>query len=218
VSNIPRAPYVQAEHRIRLRLVERAFFEHQRRAPFLSSGRPFFRRLKNEFHRAGQLILHPCEDLRHAHENGHMRVVTAGMHHADRLPVVGRLHLRRKRQARLFGDRQSVHVCTQRNDLSRPAASEDTHDASVRDASSNLDAETSEMIGHDLCRACFAIPELRMLVNVTAPRDHLAGDLFLATIDLCRCGTLRGYGAAENREQEDGANDVSHRQKDTRKA
>ena len=161
----------------------------------------------------GSSILHPCENFRDAHENGHVVVVTAGVHHADFLPVVGRLHLRSKRQADLFGDRQCVHVRTERNDLARPAASEDTHDASVRDAGSNLDAETSQMIGHNLCRACFAIPELRMLVNVTTPRDHLASDLFFATIDFSRQWTLRTYGGAEKQEQKDGANEVSHAQK-----
>ena len=209
---------MQAENRIRLRIVERAFFQHQRRATFLSRGRSFLCRLKDEFHGSGQLILHPCEDFGDAHENGDVIIVTAGVHHADFLPVVGRLHLRRKREAHLFGDRQCVHVCTQRNDLARPAASEDSHDASVRDAGSNLDAETSQMIGHDLCRACFAIPELRMLMKVTAPRDDFARDLFFATVDLCRCRALRTHGTAENREQENGANDLSHGQKDTRNA
>ena len=213
---VPAAPYVQTEHRIRLRIVEGAFFEHERRTALFSAGCSLLSRLKDELHCSRQLILHPCEDFRDAHENGHVRVVTARVHHADFLTVVGRFHLRSKRHAHLFGDRQSVHVCTKRNHLARLAASKDTDDAGVRDAGANLDAETSQMIGHDLRRACFTIPQLRMLVNVTTPGDHLASDLFFAPIDLCRQRTLRTDGVAEKHQQKDAANDVSHGQKHKR--
>jgi hypothetical protein len=72
------------------------------------------------------------------------------------------------------------------------------------------------MIGHDFRRAYFTIPQLRVFVNVTTPRDYLASDVFFAAIDLRQQGTLRTHGAAEKDEQRDGANDVSHGQKHTR--
>ena len=110
----------------------------------------------------------------------------------------------------------AVHVRPQRHDLARLAASKDADDAGVRDAGSNLDPETSQMIGHDLRRACFTIPQLRVLVNVTTPGDHLASDLFFAPIDLCRQGTLRTHRVAEKHEQKDAAGEVSHGQKHKR--
>jgi hypothetical protein len=86
----------------------------------------------------------------------------------------------------------------------------------VRDAGSNLEPETSQMIGHDLGRARFTIPKFRMLVNVATPPDHPASDLFFAPIDLCRKRTLRINGAAGKDEQRDGANNLSHGPKYTR--
>ena len=72
------------------------------------------------------------------------------------------------------------------------------------------------MIGDDFRGTGFSIPQLRMLVNVSTPRDDLAVDLFLATIDLCRQRTLRidGAGEAGEKNQErDGADDLSHEKK-----
>jgi hypothetical protein len=111
-------------------------------------------------------------------------VVAAGVHHADLLPVVGRPHLRGKRQVHLFGDGQGIHVGSKRNHFARLAPAQNTHDAGVRDAGAHLDPESSQMIGHDLRRAGFAIPELRMFVKVTTPAKHLLEHLLCAAIDL----------------------------------
>ncbi len=184
-------PHVETEHGIGLRIVEGAFLDHQGRPAFLSAGRALFGRLKDELHRAGQLILHAGKQFRDAHENGNVIVVAARVHHADLLPVVGRFHLRRKRHVHQFSDGQAVHVGSKRHHLARLAALQHTDDAGMRDAGSNFDPEASKMVGHHLGRARFTIAQLRMLMKIATPPDHLVCDLFGAPVDFCGRGTLR---------------------------
>jgi hypothetical protein len=203
-SNRTGAPHVKTEHGIRLWIVESAFFDHEGRAAFLSAGRSLFGGLEDELHRAGQLILHAGEQLRDAHENGDVIVVTARVHHADFLPVVGRLHLRRKRQVDLFGNGQAVHVGAKRNDLSRHTSTQHADDAGVRDAGADLDAEAAKMIGHEPGRADFTIPKLGILVNITAPSHDVVCDLLCAAVDFCRERALCSYAGTAQHDQHDG--------------
>ena len=70
-----------------------------------------------------------------------MRVVTACVHDADFLAVVGRAHFGRKRDIDFFRNRQRVHVRAQRDHRTGAAAAQHTDHASVRDAGRHLDAE-----------------------------------------------------------------------------
>jgi hypothetical protein len=60
------------------------------------------------------------------------------------------------------------------------------------------------MIGNNLRRADFTIPQLRVLVNVTTPRNYLVRNLLFAPIDLCLRTTLRTCGGAEKHDQQAG--------------
>ena len=116
-----------------------------------------------------------------------MRIVTARVHHSDFLSVVSCFHLRRERQIDLLGYRQSIHVRAQCHDLAGPASTKNSDNAGVSDACLYFNAKASQMIGHDLRRACLAITELRMLMDIPPPSDDFAFDLSRAAIDFS-CG------------------------------
>ena len=101
-----------------------------------------------------------------------MRVVTAGVHHADVLTVVRRAHGRLERNVDLLDDRKRVHVRSQGDHASGLAAAKNSHHAGVRDWSAHLDAELAQAVGDELGRAELAIAELGMLMDVAAALDH----------------------------------------------
>ena len=171
---------VQAEDRARRRVLERALGDHQLRAAFLARGRQLLGRLEDELDRAGEAVAQAGENARHAHQDRDVGVVAAGMHDADRLAVPGRLHLRRERHVGAFGDRQAVHVGTQRHHRAGPRALEQADDAGVGDLGADLvEAELAQVRGDDARGAELAVAELGVGVQIASPGDHLrldAGD------------------------------------------
>ena len=101
-----------------------------------------------------------------------MRIVSAGVHDADFLSVVGAAHRRLERQVDLLGDRERVHVRSQSGDASRFAAAKNADDPSVRDRRAHFDAQLFEFVGDQLRCAELAIAELGMLMDVAAALDH----------------------------------------------
>ena len=80
--------------------------EHQFGAGRLSRhGRPFLGGLEDEQHLAGQFVAARHQGIGHAHQDRHVHVVAAGVHHPDRLAAVFAAHGGSERQAGLFGDR-----------------------------------------------------------------------------------------------------------------
>src|SRR2546428_120683 len=67
--------------------------------------------------------------------------MTAGVHHADVLTVVGRAHRRLERNVDLLDDRKRVHVRSQSDHPPRLATAKNSDDAGMRDRSPHLDAE-----------------------------------------------------------------------------
>uniref|UniRef100_A0A914YTM6 Uncharacterized protein n=1 Tax=Panagrolaimus superbus TaxID=310955 RepID=A0A914YTM6_9BILA len=95
------------------------------------------------------------------------------MHHAHGLTAVLVSGLRGERQAGLLGHRQRVHVRTQGDLWAWPAALDDRHHAVMGDAGLRLQAHRAQALG-DLGRgARLAVGQLRMLMEVPAPFDHL---------------------------------------------
>jgi len=80
--------HVQADDRLRLVLAEHAFLQHQRRPALLAFGRSFLGRLEDEHDLARQLLAHRGQRGCRSHQDRGVRVVAAGMHHADLLAAV----------------------------------------------------------------------------------------------------------------------------------
>jgi hypothetical protein len=112
--------------------------------------------------------------------------VTARVHHADILPVVGRAHGRLEWHVDLLGHGQCVHVRAKRNDWTWATAFENAHDARLRYARTHVDTERAEMIRDELRGANLSVRELRMLMDVAAPRDRLCLELRRSAVDLAR--------------------------------
>jgi hypothetical protein len=83
--------------------------------------------------------------LRHAEEDGHVRIVPAGVHHADVLPVVGGAHFRRERQIDLFADRERVMSARSATTLPAYPFQQSDH-AGVRDLLLHFHAEGAQLV------------------------------------------------------------------------
>ena len=85
-----------------------------------------------------------------ADEAGHVNVVPTGVHHADLAPgLVACLDLAGIREARIFHDRQRVHVGANQHD--RPlAVFQDPHDAELADVRRHFGAGFCQLVGDPL--------------------------------------------------------------------
>jgi hypothetical protein len=81
------------------------------------------------------------QDAGHAHQDGDMAVMPAGVHDAHLLAVPDRAGLGREGQVHLLGDRQAVHVGPQRHHAAGPAALEQAHHAGVGHAGRTSSAQ-----------------------------------------------------------------------------
>src|SRR5690606_32917683 len=96
--------------------------------------------------RALQAVFHAGEDLRGAQEGGDVQVMAAGVHDADRIPIVLAARPARPGQVDTFLHRQRVHVRTQCYDGPRQAASQDADDTRVGDVRADLDADAPKVL------------------------------------------------------------------------
>jgi hypothetical protein len=170
---------VESEDCAGRRVLQHALFDHQPRAAPLPPWRTFLGRLENEFHGAGKIPLHPGQDFGDAHQDGHVVVVAAGVHHPHFLPVELGPDRRFEGQVHLLGHREGIHVGAERHDRPRLAAPQDAHHAGMRHAGADLESEPGQVIRHQLGGPHFAIRQLGMLMDVPAPgddaRQHLRG-------------------------------------------
>ena len=107
-----------------------------------------FGRLQDHDQRTLPFVLALSQKLRRADEAGHMRVVSAGMHHAGRHTAGGRGHdCARVRQSGLLDNRQTVHIRAQ-HDSGPVAVFHDGNNAGLSDALGHFEAE----IAHACCQ------------------------------------------------------------------
>ncbi len=146
-----------------------------------------------------------------------MRVVTARVHDADFLAVIGGAHFGSERHVDLFRNRQRVHVRAQRDHRTGAATPEQTHHAGVRDAGRHLDAEGAQVLRDEFSGPRLPVRQLRMRMDVTTPRDHLVDDLRDAPIDIgvetTRLGVQRGDGRKRGQGHRGYSNESSHESK-----
>ena len=163
---------MQAKHGLNRRMVQCAFLHHHGGTPLLTKRRAFFRRLKQEHHRPAQFGAHSSEHFCYTHQHSGVSVMAAGMHDTYLLPAVLRAHRGSERQARRFRHRQRVHVRPQSHHGPGQPALQDAHHAGMRHAGANLvELQRPQLFGHQRRRTEFAVTQLRVLVNVVAPRD-----------------------------------------------
>ena len=103
---------MQAKNRINLRVIKAALLDHHFCAAFFTYWRHFFGGLKNKFDGAGQIFAHACQNFRNAHQNRHMGIVTAGVHHPGLSAIPLRPRFTFKRHIGFFDHRQAVHIRT----------------------------------------------------------------------------------------------------------
>ena len=164
---------MQAEHRLDLRVVERAVGEHPLGAAAAFRMAAFLRRLEQEHDRAGEPRLHGGQYFGGAHQHRDMIVVPARVHHADVLAVVPRAHGGLEGQVDHLRDGQRVHVGAQRDDAARTSAAQHADNAGSADALPHFQSERAQVLRHERGGAHFLPRQLGMLVDVTAPRHDL---------------------------------------------
>jgi hypothetical protein len=203
---------VQREACIDGRVGQHALLHHQLGPALLTLRRTFLGRLENELHRSGNVGLHGGENLGDAHQDRHVSIVAARVHHANFGAIEGALNGRCEGKLHPLGNRERIHVSAQQDDRSRLAALEKTDDSRMSDAGLHLDAERAEMIGDELRGAHLAVAELGVGVNVTTPRHDLGLDGSNPTLNLRRQDLhLRGGGNREDgKEQRKRADEILH--------
>src|SRR5262245_34538443 len=187
LSNSRGTQNMQAEYNVRFWILERPFFEHQFGAALFARGRAFFGGLENKLDGSGKLIFHARENLRYAHKDRNVVVVTARMHHSDFLAVVIGFHFRSERQIDLLCNWQGIHIGAKCYHLARLGPSQDSNYAGVSDACFDFNFETPQVFRNQRGGTCLAITQLRMLMDITPPGDDLAFDLFGTSVDFAGC-------------------------------
>ena len=163
---------VQPEDGRRRGVRQRALVDHRlgaARAAFEA----FLVGLEQELHRAGELGAIFRQDLGHAHQDGDMGVVTAGMHDAGHLALPHGLRLGGEGQVDPLLDRQRIHVGAQRHDRAGLAALEHADHAGFADPGRDLVAQGAQVPGRQRRRARLVIGKLGMLMDVAPPGDDL---------------------------------------------
>ena len=133
----------------------------------------------------GSCARRPGQHLGHAHQDRDVRVVAAGVHHADLLAVPARCapcDANGRSTSSATGSASMSARSATTGPGSAPLSSAD--DAGVRDAGAHLvEAERAQVLGDDAGGADLAVAELGVLVDVAPPGDHLRLD--------CRCAWRR---------------------------
>ena len=143
---------MQTENGAHRRIVENALLTHPT-APCS----PLLGRLKQEFHRALELVAQLCQHPRRAHQAGDMAVVAAGVHlprHRGTVRVVAQ-----------FFDRQCIHVGPQGDTGSGAFSAEGGHDTGSGDTGAQLDSRHILQLRDDTRRRLvLLVAQLRMPV------------------------------------------------------
>ncbi|AHF67927.1 hypothetical protein PCH70_27740 [Pseudomonas cichorii JBC1] len=178
---------MQAEDHSGCWMGQDTLFDHQLRTAFFAQRRTFFSGLEYQFEGAWQFTAMGRKYFGHAESHGHVRVMAAGMHHADFLATGAKVtalvlnaHGRGIRQAGLLDQRQGIHFGPDCHHRSRLAATQYADHAGMGDAGLHLKAQLTQPFGDAFAGVEFAIAQFRVLVNVMAKFDHAgqdAGDL-----------------------------------------
>ena len=113
-----------------------------------------------------------------------MVVVSARVHDADVLPVDLRSDRRAEGKVDFFGDREGVHVGTERDDGAWQTTFEHADDSRAANASADLDAQLAQVLGDERRGARLLPRQLRMRVYVTSPGDDAIVHGQCAPVDL----------------------------------
>ena len=117
---------------------------------------------------------------------------------------------RRRARVRLLGDRQPVHVGAQ-GDHRAVAAAQDADDPGMGDAGAHFHAEVLQVLRHQPGRAELPVAELRVLVNIPAPGDHLRRHGGDAGVEVGgRCAVAEESGSQRDSGEEGGSGKGRH--------
>ncbi len=199
LARVQLRPQVQPEYRLGPDLLEDPLLEHQRGTATLAVRRPLLGRLENEQHRSRQVLPDTGQRFRDAHQDRHVAVVAAGVHHADLLATIFRRRGRLERQLRLLGHRQRIHVRPQRDHGPGAAPAQHADHAGMGDPGRHLHAQRLEVSGDLACRPELSIAEFRVLMKIPPPGEHLRGDLVRLALDLLQIDVSGGRQRCERR-------------------
>jgi len=153
-------PHVQAQRDLRRGIVQHPVADHRQRTVFA-----FLRGLKYKLYRARELITMLRHNLREAHSNRSVRIVTTSVHHAGMLRyVIGLIE---------FRDRQRIHIKAHHHNRPRLRSFQHTDHAGLPHTRLNFQTQRRQVLRHDarcakLLEAQFGIP-----VKIAPPQNQL---------------------------------------------
>src|SRR6185437_4227466 len=128
-------------------------------------------------------MTHVGKDLRHTHQNGHMRIVTTSMHHAHVLADIGSPYFAGERHRRPLNEWKRIHVRTQTDHRTRQIAFQYADHAGLPHSFFYFETQRTQIVRNDLRRAELAIAKLWMLMKIPSPGDGLRLELIGGGID-----------------------------------
>ena len=153
--------------------------------PSSPAGAPSSAGWKMNFTVPGKPLPHPCQNLGHAHEDGHMVVMATGVHDPHLLAVVLRPDLRGEGKVHQLGDGEGIHVGPKGHHRPREAPPKEPHHAGVGHLGLNLHAQGPEVLGDDPGGPELPVPQLRVLAWRSRRQvTTLLGDGFDPGVDL----------------------------------
>jgi hypothetical protein len=117
-----------------------------------------------------------------------VRVVAACVHHPDLATEVRGAHARGEGNVHFFRHGQRIHVGAQRHHGFVTGATQHADHTGMGNVGAHLHSERLQVFGDEGRGAKLAIRELRVLVEVAAPLDHLALQLRRPVVDRLRGG------------------------------
>ena len=166
---------MQTKNRRDFGVVHATLFDHQLGAAFFTNRRHFFSGLKNKFHRTGEVAAHSRQNFRHAHQNRHMCIVAASVHHTGFGTIPFGACVAFERHIGFFGHRQAIHIRTQGHTGTGFAANQYPDHAGIGDLLTHLvKAQFAQMCRHHFCRCKFTVAQFWIGMEVAPPGDDLA--------------------------------------------
>ena len=109
--------------------------------------------------------------------------MSADMRNTNLLPVKYGFGSRCVRQARLLGNRQSIHVRAERHDRPRQSPFQNTNDSGMSYRITHFQTKCPQMIRNQFPGSEFPIAKLGMLMNVSPPGNRLRFNLLGQRLD-----------------------------------
>jgi hypothetical protein len=143
------------------------------------------------------LRFHTSKYLSYTHQDGHVAIVPAGMHHTRLLSIIGGRNSRFERQVYPLSYGEGIHVGTKGDHRSGLTPTQNAHYSCSGHPFLYLNTQGAQVVGYHFSSTRFFVAQFRVLVDVASPVDYFGFDGRGFLVDAWAQLTLPKDGAAE---------------------